>query len=353
MRLDLNLHKEIIMKKLTVGFIGNGKGTNRYHAPFLLTRKDKITIKTIYSRHPSDAWAKIPNVNYVYNIDELLLDPEIDLVIVSTPSASHYAMTKQAILAGKNVVCDKPFCEKLEEAKELFASGKEKGVMVQCYQNRRFDSDFLTTQKVIESGKIGDLIELEMSFDYYRPEVPEKAEHFEVISSFLYGHACHTLDQVISYFGKPDSVHYDVRQLLGEGRMNDYFDIDLYYGIRKVSVKSSYFRAKERPSFVAYGTRGMFVKAAKDRQETHLKLFYMPYDHSDFGVDLPEDYGVLTYYDDNGVYHEEKVISETGDYGRYYDAVYETLINGAPQLVTPEQTLLQLSMLEEGIRNCR
>lgn len=341
------------MKKMTVGFIGNGKGTNRYHAPFLRTREDKIVIKTIYSRRPSNAWEKIPGVSYVHNIDELLKDPEIDLVIVSTPSASHYEMTKQAILAGKNVVCDKPFCETLAQAEELFSLGREKGVMVQCYQNRRFDSDFLTTQKVIESGKIGDLLELEMSFDYYRPEVPEKADRFDVITSFLYGHACHTLDQVISYFGKPDRVHYDVRQLLGEGRMNDYFDIDLYYGVKKVSVKSSYFRAKERPSFVAYGTRGTFVKATKDRQETHLKLFYMPYDHSDFGIDLPEDYGVLTYYDENGVFHEEKVVSEVGDYGRYYDAVYETLMNGAPQLVTPEQTLLQISMLEEGIKNCK
>ncbi len=192
-----------------------------------------------------------------------------------------------------------------------------------------------------------------MSFDYYRPEVPEKTEHFDIITSFLYGHACHTLDQVISYFGKPDRVHYDVRQLLGEDRLNDYFDIDLYYGVTKVSVKSSYFRIKERPSFIAYGTRGMFVKAGKDKQETHLKLFYMPYDHKDFGIDLPEDYGILTYYDKDGIYHEEKVISEKGDYARYYDAVYETIVNGAPQLVTPEQTLLQLSMLEEGIKNCK
>ena len=78
--------------------------------------------------------------------------------------------------------------------------------------------------------------------------------------SYLYGHGCHTLDQVISYFGKPENIHYDVRQLLGEGRMNDYFDLDLYYGNFKVSVKSSYFRVKERPSFVIYGKKGYFEK---------------------------------------------------------------------------------------------
>ena len=58
--------------------------------------------------------------------------------------------------------------------------------------------------------------------------------------------------------------------------MNDYFDLDLYYGILKVSIKSSYFRVKERPSFVVYGDKGCFIKANKDRQEEHLKLFYLP-----------------------------------------------------------------------------
>lgn len=129
--------------------------------------------------------------------------------------------------------------------------------------------------------------------------------------SYLYGHGCHTLDQVISYFGKPDTINYDVRQLLGEGRFNDYFDLDMYYGTLKVSVKSSYFRVKERPSFVVYGKKGMFIKQSKDRQEEHLKLFYMP-TNKDFGVDTPEHYGTLIYYDQDGFYHEEKVVSVTG-----------------------------------------
>ena len=68
--------------------------------------------------------------------------------------------------------------------------------------------------------------------------------------------------------------------------------------------KSSYFRVKERPSFVVYGRKGMFVKYEKDRQEADLKKFYLP-DNDDFGLDKPENFGTLTYYDDNGHYHEE------------------------------------------------
>lgn len=337
---------------LTMGFIGNGKSTNRYQLPFVLTRKN-IKVKTIYARNLNKQdWPRVDGINYTEDLDSLLNDPDIQLISICTRHDSHYDYAKMVLEHGKNCLVEKPFMKNSQEAKEIFALAKEKGLLVQCYQNRRYDSDFLTTQKVIESGKLGNLLELEMHFDYYRPEVPMASTEYSCFSSYLYGHGCHTLDQVISYFGKPDSIHYDVRQLLGAGKMNDYFDLDLYYGTLKVSVKSSYFRVKERPSFIIYGDRGCFVKASKDRQEEHLKLFYLP-GSPGFGVDRIEDYGTLSYYDDEGNYHEEKVISEVGDYGNVFDGLYETIIEGKEPRVKDEQTLLQMEILETGANMCK
>jgi len=310
---------------------------------------DKIKVKTIYSPVEEKNWARIEGVNYTTDINDIYGDPEIQLVVISTPSHLHYPLGKEALLHGKNALIEKPFAETSAQAKELFALAKEKGLLVQCYQNRRFDSDFLTVQKVIESGVLGDLIEVEMHYDYFRPEVPRSVKEFSLNTSYLYGHACHTLDQVISYFGRPDDIHYEVRQLLGKDRMNDYFDLDLFYGRLKVSVKSSYFRLKERPSFVVYGENGVFVKETKDRQEEHLKAFHMP-DNPDFGIDLPQHYGTLTYIDQNGDYHEEKVISEVVDYSRVYEGLYESIINGKDKIVKDEETILQIEMLETGIQ---
>ena len=335
---------------LTIAYIGNGKSANRYHLPFS-RQIEGIKVKTIYARS-EPKWEKIEGVNYTSEIEDVLNDAEIQLVVLSVPSSVHYKLAKQCLEAGKNVLVEKPFTNTVEEAKELFELAKEKGLFVQAYQNRRFDSDFLTTQKVIESGKLGDILEVEMHFDYFRPEIPESVKEFSVNTSYLYGHACHTVDQVISYFGMPDRINYDVRQLLGENRMNDYFDLDMYYGVTKVSVKSSYFRIKTRPSFVVYGKKGMFVKQTKDRQEDDLKKFYMP-DNADFGMDSPEHYGVLTYMDDEGIYHEEKVVSEKGDYSRFYQAVYDTLVNGKEKLVKDEETIRQIEILEEGIRQMK
>lgn len=334
---------------LTIAYIGNGKSTNRYHLPFSTQLSDKIRIKTIYSRSGKSDWTPIEGVQYTTNIDDIYNDPEIQLVVVTTPSSSHYPLAKKGLLHGKNMLVEKPFTETVEQAQELFTLANEKNLFVQSYQNRRYDSDFLTVQKVIESNKLGDLLELEMHFDYFRPEVPENSTYSR-IDSFLYGHACHTLDQVISYFGDPDEVYSDVRQLLGKGRMNDYFDLDLYYGKLKVSVKSSYFRLTPRPSFIVYGKKGSFVKETKDRQEEHLKQFYMPTE-PDFGVDLPQHYGTLTYMDDDNHYHQEKVISEVGDYSRFYEDVYQTLINKQDKVVKDKQTLLQIKLLEEGTKH--
>lgn len=332
---------------LTIGYVGNGKSANRYHLPFVMLR-DNIKVKTIYDLDViAVKWEKIEGIHYTSNLDELMNDQEIQMVVVCTGPKYHYDYAKMALEHGKHVLVEKPFMMTIKQAEEIFALAKEKGLMAQCYQNRRYDSDFLTVQKVIESGKLGDLIELEMHFDYYRPEVPEASNEFVYYDSYLYGHGCHTIDQVVSYFGKPDSVVYDVRCLLGKNKMSDYFDLDLFYGNMKVSVKSSYFRIKSRPSFIVYGKKGMFIKETPDRQEEHMKLFYMP-GQPEFGQDELKHFGTLTYRDEEGVIHEEKVPSVTGDYGRVYDAIYETLTEGKAPRVLDEQTLCVMNILETG-----
>jgi predicted dehydrogenase len=336
---------------IKMAFIGNGKSANRYHIPFVLTRRDKFQVKYIYRRNPAhDSWAKIPEATYTTDLEQVLQDAEVRLVVISTQQDSHYEYAKKVLLAGKHCLVEKPFMVTVDEAKEIFALAESRGLYCSPCQNRRYDSDFLTVQKVIASGRLGELLEVEMHYDYYRPEVPEGVHSFDPAFSYLYGHGCHTLDQVLSYWGKPERVHYDVRQLLGPDRMNDYFDIDLYYGRLKVSVKSSYFRVKERPSFVVYGKKGVFVKLGKDKQEADLKKFYLPEGHADFGLDQPEDYSVLSYYDAEGHFHEEKVESVRGDYARIYDDIYAYMVHGKPQVITHEQTLWQMEMLEEGIR---
>lgn len=334
---------------LNIGFIGNGKSANRYHIPFVLDRPDKFRVKTVQARHiDHDAWAAVPGVSYTTDTADILNDPAIDAVVIVTPPEVHFDYAKRALEAGKHVVVDKPFVETVAEAQELFEMAATRGVTLQCYQNRRFDSDFLTAQQVFASGKLGHVFEVVTSYDYWRPHQMD-GKPFSLLRSAAYGHGTHCLDQLISWFGAPDRVHADLRQLSGAGTANDYFDFDLYYDDRglKATAHANYASAFLRPSFAIYGTKGAYLRFDKDQQERDLKHFYLPAGHDDFGLDTPEQFGTLRYEDETG-WHEERVVSVRSSYAQFYDALYETVANGAPQLVKPEETLTQLRILESA-----
>lgn len=342
---------------LNIGFIGNGKGTNRYHAPFSLALPHKFSIKTIQSRHLGGPWPRIPGVEYTTDMAAMLADPTIDIVEISTPHDTHYVLAKAALQAGKHVVCDKAFVGTVAEAEELFALAADKGVTVQCYQNRRFDSDYLTARKVMESGKLGRVFEVVTHYDYWRPEFVElgKTGQYSRLAGIVYSHSCHCVDQLIAWFGVPDRWHAEARQLYGEGRPDLYFDFDLYYdelGI-KATAAANYTCAIQRPSFELYGDMGTFVKAEKDQQERDLKHFYLPVGHADFGLDTPEQWGTLRYYDKDYHMHEERVETVRSTYSGFYEALYETVANGAPQLVKPAETIAQLRILEDATKDLR
>lgn len=341
-------------RTLNVAYIGNGKSANRYHIPYVLARQDKFRIKVIEARHiDHTAWPEVSGVAYTSDLEGMLSDPEVDIVEVTTPSDLHFEMAKKALEAGKHVTVDKPFSATAAQAQELFDLASAKGVTVQCYQNRRFDSDFLTARQVLASGKLGHVFEVVTSYDYWRPRMLA-GKPLDIVNQAAYGHASHCLDQLISWFGMPDHWRGELRQLQGEGMANDYFDYDLYYedlGL-KATAQANYSMAFPRPSFALYGDRGAYIRRDKDQQERDLKHFYLPVGHDDFGLDAPGQWGTLRYEDAEGL-HEERVPSVRSSYSQWYDALYETVAHGAPQLVAPEETMMQMRILEESARQLR
>jgi predicted dehydrogenase len=116
----------MINNKIVLGYIGNGKSTNRYHLPFVLQRKDKFIVKTIYNPHiHHDVWDKIEGINYTENQDDIFLDDEIDMVVVCTAHHYHYEYTKKALEHNKHCLCEKPFMENSKLKKSLHLRKKK------------------------------------------------------------------------------------------------------------------------------------------------------------------------------------------------------------------------------------
>ena len=167
----------------------------------------------------------------------------------------------------------------------------------------------------------------------------------------FYGLGIHLMDRMIALFGRPDQVTYDIRNNEVSEAVDNYFDVDLHYGSKlKVKVKTNHSVASPYPRFIVHGSNGSFIKYGEDQQENDLKAGIMP-DAPGFGEDSPMYYGEVTYRNGNGDWIKKQIKTPVGDYGRYYDAVYETLKNGAPQLVTKEQALTNIEILEAGFLN--
>lgn len=331
---------------LHCAFIGFGKSTTRYHLPYVLVRKDKFHVAHIFRRREKPELEQQPQYQHIHftsELDDVLNDPQVSLVIVCTHADSHFEFAKKALEAGKNVLVEKPFTPTLKEAKALFELARAKGLTVSPYQNRRFDSCFLTMKKVIESGRLGSLVEVESHFDLYRPEAATKPGLPQ--DGTFYGLGVHTLDQMISLFGRPDHVAYDIRSVRNKANPDDTFEAQLFYGDLKAIVKTSHLVKIDSPKFVVHGSKGSFVKYGIDQQETSLKAYIMP---GEPGFAADSSVGVVEYVNEAGETVREEILPEPGDYGRVYDALYETLLNGKPNFVSESEALTNLEILERG-----
>lgn len=338
-------------RKLNIAYIGFGKSTNRYHIPYVQTR-DNINIARVVTptlgRRPEDQAAlEATGTIFSTDINDIINDDTIDLVISVTPAKFHYSTAKQLLEGGKNVISDKPLVETLAEATELVNIAKEKGLFFMPFQNRRFDSDFLTVKKVIEAGYLGDIIDITVTMDHYRPNDASRSSlNFD---GAWYGHGVHMTDQMISLFGKPNEVQYDIRSIRDTAASDDYFSVNFIYDNFRATVQATELAAVNRPKWVVYGTKGTFIKENVDQQENDLKVGIMPGDEG-FGLDSPQEYGKLTYHNQNGDRIEKFIPSVAGDYARVYDSAYEAIINGKDKLVSDEQMLAVIETLENGFK---
>ena len=163
----------------------------------------------------------------------------------------------------------------------------------------------LAVKQVVEQGFLGDIIEIESHIDYFRPgsithEAPKEEGSF-------YSLGIHTMDRMISLFGRPDTVTYDIRNNEMEGAVDNYFDVGLHYGNQlKIKLKTNHVVAKDYPRFIVHGTNGSFIKYGEDRQENDLKAGIMP-ESAGFGEDSPMYYGVAKYRNANGDWIENKL----------------------------------------------
>lgn len=222
---------------------------------------------------PEEQAPQYSHIHFTSDLDEVLNDPQVRLVIVCTHADSHFDYAKRALKRARTCWWKNPSPRRWW-SKALFALAKSKGLTVTPYQNRRFDSCFLTAKKAIESGKLGEIVEIESHFDLYRP-VAETQPGLAQDGTF-YGLGVHTLDQIISCSAARITWRTTSAACVIRPTRMIPFEAQLFYGDLKVIVKTSYLVKLAYPKFIVHGHKGSFIKYGIDQQETSLKANIMP-----------------------------------------------------------------------------
>ena len=332
---------------ISTGLLAYGMSGRVFHGPFVALNPG-FDLMAVVERSQKKAHLDFPNILSYDSVDQLLSDATIELVVVNTPPDTHFEFVEKALLAGKHVLVEKPIAISPAEVGILYDLAREKGKHLFVYQNRRWDSDFLSLKKVIESGRLGQLIEVHLRFDRYKAALSAKLfKETKGVpgNGLVYDLGPHLIDQAISLFGRPLSFTKTTGIYRENSEVIDYFHIHLKYpGQLNVFLTSGLLIAQPTPAFVAHGTLGSFQKNRVDVQESQLEQSIWPNDPQ-YGFEPDGEEGILTTFDQEGKKLVEFIPSERGNYIGLFDAVHHTLREHALYPITEEHIAWQMEIV--------
>ena len=334
-------------RTLKAGIVGYGFVTRIFHAP-LIAGVAGLELTAIASSDPAKFKAAWPEVEPEPSPEALFARPDLDIVVIPTPNATHYPLARLALEAGKHVVVDKPFTLTVAEARSLKACADQAGRVLSVFQNRRWDSDFLTVKALMGSGELGRVAEFESHFDRHVPVVQDRwREKGDLGSGLWFDLGPHLLDQALQLFGAPEALGLDLARQRDGARTDDYFQATLHYGSTRVLLHASNLVPQPGPRYTVHGTLGSYVKYGLDPQEGQLKAGLRP-PRPDWGLD-PNPGSLSTFKD--GALGTRAVPSLSGDYPAYYAALREALLGQGPNPVPAAEAIPIMGLMELGLRS--
>ena len=313
---------------IRVGLVGFGLAGRVFHAP-LISSVEGLELAAVVERTSSRAGERYPGVVTYNSVDELLADGSIKLVVVATPNATHFQVAMRALEAAKNVIVDKPAAVTSDQIAQLMGLAGGVGLQFIPFHNRRWDSDFLTIQKVVHEKELGGLVFFDSTFDRWRPGSSsrlwkEDSEH----GGLLLDIGTHIVDQALFLFGLPESVSAEVRrERNGEGA-NDSFTIRLHYFTEvSITLSANLLSTLARPRFHLRGNKGNYWKWGLDPQEEALGKITRIED-GPWGEEPKANWGVMSL-DTGESIAAHPVQPIPGDYRLFYHGVRDALLGNA------------------------
>ena len=336
-------------KIINVGLVGYGMAGEVFHAP-IITNVSGLNLYKVYTTNEEAIKSlkeRYPNVLLSSSIDELFQDPDIQLIVLAVPNAIHYELAKKALENNKHVVVEKPFTVTTKEADKLITLAKQKNKILTVHQNRRWDSDFKTVEKIIKGNLLGDIVEYEAHYDRYKNYFEQNTWKEKKLpgAGILYNLGSHLIDQAQILFGLPTEVFGDLRIQRHDGILIDSFEIILNYPNLKVTLKAGTLVKENSAHFTILGNKGTFIKYGMDVQEEGLKKGLTPSDIEDWGKE-PEIISGKINTEINGLHITGNIESEVGDYREFYSNIYKAILGEEAIKVTAQEARNTIKIIE-------
>lgn len=331
---------------IRVGLVGFGMAGRVFHGP-LISSVEGLELAAVVERSTNNAAARYPGITTYRSLEAMLADASLGLFVVATPSGTHFQVAKQILEAGKNVVVDKPISTTSAEIAQLLELASANKALLVPFQNRRWDSDYLTVRKLLHDGPLGRLVYFESRFDRWRPDPPSDRLWKEdplAGGGVLLDLGTHIADQALTLFGLPEAVYADVLCERDWARANDAFTVRLRYPGFTVVLGANCLSSPPGPRFHLRGTKGNFWKLGLDPQEAALNKVNRISDPA-WGQEQPADWGTL-FVDADGGTVTRPVAPIPGDYRLYYAGVRDALLGKAPAPVQPLDAWRVIRLLE-------
>jgi predicted dehydrogenase len=318
-----------------IGLAGYGFGGRIFHAP-LIAAAPGVALAGVVTRSPERRAELARDHPGTPAFDSLadLAAAGAQAVAISTPADTHVPLVREAVALGLAVVCDKPFALDAAAADSAVEAAERAGVPLSVYQNRRWDSDFLTVRRLLEAGELGDVTLFESAFERYAAGEPVPAAGAGILLDF----GSHLVDQALTLFGPVARVH---GELGGPGELEERFFAALEHAGGMTShLSGDWVQGAPAPRFRVRGTRGAYVVRGMDGQEPALIAGARP-DGDAWGTEPPERWGRLQRGDTS-----EPVPSERGRWDTFYPAFAAAVRGEGPVPVDPRDAVAALKVID-------
>ena len=212
-----------------LGIVGYG-GMGGWHADHAL-KSDVVELAGIYDIKPERCEAaKQKGIHAYDSMEALLSDESVDLVTVAIPNDVHKDVVIKCLLAGKNVICEKPVALSSAEFAEMVDAAHKSGKLFTVHQNRRWDVDFLAMKQLYNSGEIGNVFNIESRIHGSRGIPSDWRGEKEYGGGMLFDWGVHLIDQILQiYAGKKIKKLYCRFEHTTNFEVDDGFKLDLTF----------------------------------------------------------------------------------------------------------------------------